>query len=780
MNLNPVPPVAALDRARRVNMPSQSRFSSTARRLLALALLLSLAGLSRADSISFTERLTEGLDCVRECEPDFGCETFCEERTSIAQSLSVSLTLPALRYVDLTYAGVFSLSIGNLSLFPDEISSASSNRIVFPSYQTDDETERRRKVGQVVLSKRGDVVTISASYSAPESAIVADQFTDGTGAETGDVNTGDLNFRVEIGSVSFERMIPFTARTTVTHKTRRVDDYFSEEYDFSSVQVSGSTNWNVPRIAITQPAPGLRWSNDVITVTGTATGSSDGAIIAVNVNGALDFTPVNITNGTWSFPAVLFPGANLIQAYCFDVDGSFSPSVIVEFRYVRTSPLALHIDPGTNAGTVLGPASGDLLEEGLAYVLTAQSAPNHLFEKWVIESPEFGTSQLLNPKLTVTHEAYLSVTAYFVTNQFQPVQGAYYGLLVPTNGTPLLPDFPGLGFVTLNLTANGRFSGKISAGRHSVRFSGAADVRLGTANVTINVRGLDPLLLYLDFNFDNGPLIQGGLTDQGGLDIPLIAYRVASPADTAPFAGKHTFLIPGAAVSNAAALPAGDGAGRITISAKGKLSASGTAGDGTAFSQSVPLCKDASNPEDPKIIWPFYASAKRGRELLGGFINGSPTNGSFSASPVHWFKQPNESDAYYPDGFDDAAFAASDDPKLLVAARYRPPGRGTNAVNWTEGVTLIDGGNLTSTISNQVSVALNKFTVTGGSSNQLTLKLATGTGLLDGSFLHPVTGRKTKFKGAILQLSSPEKTVGGGWFLGTSESGFISLTPAAP
>ncbi len=749
------------------------------------ALLLGLPALpgnvSAADTISFSERLTQTLECNRECEPEVGCETFCEERTRISQSIQATLTLPAVRHLDFSDFVGFSLTLGNQSVYPDESSTATSNRIVFPSYHTDEFSEKRRKVGQIIFSKKGDVVTVSASYSAPESTIVADQFTDDSGVQTGDVNIGEVNFQLSIGDVFVEKMIPYSARTTVTHQTRKVDEEFSEEYDFSSVQVSGSASWGNPAVTITHPLSGQRWSNEVITITGTATSTTDVTYVVVQVSRDSDPIPVFATNGLWELDALPMPGTNQLRVYCLDTAGSYSASATANFVYVRTSPLALQINPGLEAGSVLGATNTQLLEEGVTYTLTPKPAPYYLFEKWAVDGLVNGSyEQLESPgdKLSFVHETNLVITAFFVTNRFLPIEGSYAGLLDGT-GDPQLPDdLPSLGYFTLQLTKTGQFTGKVQAGKYRRSFKGKADPRLGTAEIFIGELNSYFITLHLNFDLEGGSVLHGTLTDNASWQIDVTGYRTASPAEVAPFVGKHTFLIPGVDATNAAALPAGDGAGWMTVAASGLTKITGTAGDGTAFTQSVPLCKDTSNTNGAEFVLPFHSSARKGRNTLSGFIEASTTNGTFVASPLHWIKQPVVTDPYYPEGFTDDAFSSIDQAKRFVAARYLAPGRGTNAVNWTEGNMLIDGGNLAATLSHQVTVALNRFTVMGDNLDQLTLKLTPGTGLLNGTFLHPSTGRKVKFKGALLQSSPTDGSLGGGWFLGTSESGYIRLTPA--
>ena len=80
--------------------------------------------------------------------------------------------------------------------------------------------------------------------------------------------------------------------------------------------------------------------------------------------------------------------------------------------------------------------------------------------------------------------------------------------------------------------------------------------------------------------------------------------------------------------------------------------------------------------------------------------------------------------------------------------------------------------NLSSPLTNEVTLsALNKITVTSTNTNKLVLTLSLPTGLLNGSFLNPDTKKTSPIKGVVLQ----KQNTGGGFFLGTNQSGAVSL-----
>ncbi|MEO7676929.1 MAG: hypothetical protein ABIV39_09230, partial [Verrucomicrobiota bacterium] len=67
----------------------------------------------------------------------------------------------------------------------------------------------------------------------------------------------------------------------------------------------------------------------------------------------------------------------------------------------------------------------------------------------------------------------------------------------------------------------------------------------------------------------------------------------------------------------------------------------------------------------------------------------------------------------------------------------------------------------------------NQFVVTPGNSSKLRLAISASTGSLRGSFIHPVTGRNTTHRGVVFQ----KQNLAQGYFLGTGESGFVSVVP---
>jgi hypothetical protein len=54
------------------------------------------------------------------------------------------------------------------------------------------------------------------------------------------------------------------------------------------------------------------------------------------------------------------------------------------------------------------------------------------------------------------------------------------------------------------------------------------------------------------------------------------------------------------------------------------------------------------------------------------------------------------------------------------------------------------------------------------------MKITGKNGQFTGTFVHPVTGKATKFKGVLIQ----KQNLGGGHFRGANKTGFVIVEPA--
>src|SRR5262249_48488486 len=97
---------------------------------------------------------------------------------------------------------------------------------------------------------------------------------------------------------------------------------------------------------------------------------------------------------------------------------------------------------------------------------------------------------------------------------------------------------------------------------------------------------------------------------------------------------------------------------------------------------------------------------------------------------------------------------------------------GVPVLNFADGVVSLENGNLAASFTNQVMLnALSQ--VSNQSSNALSLKITTSTGLFKGSVVNPATGKPIAVTGVVLQ----KQGFGGGYFLGTNQTGRVFFGP---
>jgi hypothetical protein len=113
----------------------------------------------------------------------------------------------------------------------------------------------------------------------------------------------------------------------------------------------------------------------------------------------------------------------------------------------------------------------------------------------------------------------------------------------------------------------------------------------------------------------------------------------------------------------------------------------------------------------------------------------------------------------------------------VAGSVYAAPAAGVPVLALTNGVALLSGGGLPRTLTNGLAWAeRNRFVVSPPNPQSLALSLVPATGAVGGSFIHPVTGRRTAIKAVVL----PRQGVGVGFFLGMEQAGTVVFGPAAP
>ena len=303
------------------------------------------------------------------------------------------------------------------------------------------------------------------------------------------------------------------------------------------------------------------------------------------------------------------------------------------------------------------------------------------------------------------------------------------------------------------MTRTGAFSAKLRLGAGSHSYSGELSLT-GAASKSIPRPGLSPLTVQLQLGLTNGPLT--GTISDGTWTADLVAdAAVYSKANPAPQAGKYTLLIPGS--ENASAQPGGNGFGAVTVSASGNVTFSGILGDGTPVTSTSIVSSEGQ--------WPFYVSLYGGKGSILGWL--SFTNDGDISGQTGWFKLQQATAKLYPGGFTNGTEA--------IGSVYHY----TNdlpVLGFTEGELSLANGNLVQSITNQIGLGPD-MQATGQSADKQSadkLTFKPSSGLFKGSVMNPETGKPIAVNGVVLQ----NQNFGAGFFLGTTESGSVLLSPA--
>jgi hypothetical protein len=254
--------------------------------------------------------------------------------------------------------------------------------------------------------------------------------------------------------------------------------------------------------------------------------------------------------------------------------------------------------------------------------------------------------------------------------------------------------------------------------------------------------------------------VSGDATTGGGF----IAYSPFTTINPVPNAlvKNYTFLVPATATGNAL-LPEGDGFGSAKLSALGVITATGTTGDGVAFTAGGFLTKD----RQWHLFQPLYSSKG---QIAGVLTFRDVPNVSDLDGSLHWVKNPIAANKSYPAGFSVAP--------ALVGAIYTPPPTGQRALSQlanqpynarlTLAGSVMPAGGLTKTLSWLSTNALAYY-----GPETLTGTTTTSTGIITGSYTDPATKLTVPFAGAVLQ----KQGLAGGNFLVSNKAGYLFIEP---
>ena len=538
-------------------------------------------------------------------------------------------------------------------------------------------------------------------------------------------------------------------------------------------QLNLSMETNQPAVAITSPRGGSRTPAPVLS--GTArdpvrvqsvaywiTNLNNGVQTTFNGQAALTTGRGAVSN--WTIQIALLPGTNILAVQSSNYAGLASPVASTTFFYQEGAPLQLTGNP-PGSGTVTGIGAsrrtfvitnGTALNVGETYTLTAKPAASWWFTNWLTNGALAGA----NASLSFIMESNLAVTADFVTNLIVGKAARYDGIFYPSNPPGVTEATAGL-IENLRVSVSGVYSGKLFLAGTNYELTGTFN-HAGDAMETIHRSAATGgnLTLRLNIPWQSEPRqITGSLqgTNLGGwTSSNLSLYAATTNTNNSP---AYTALLtlnlgrfPGDASTNY---------GYAVITNTGSMiNMGGVLPDGTAFSRSEPV--------NEWNEFPVYASIDDHKGVLLGKISlSAPPHFPPAGRSLFWIK-PASSSGPYANGFSSGIAVTASPWTNSVQAL-------TNLFQGHAQLT-ISGGGLTSNIvcgvrlsnSNRLTLHSSSPRFVGGSINR-------ANGLLTVAFIND-RGEKVTAAGAVLQ----NRDFGGGFFLGATDAGTITLTGQSP
>lgn len=384
-------------------------------------------------------------------------------------------------------------------------------------------------------------------------------------------------------------------------------------------------------------------------------------------------------------------------------------------------------------GTVRPNLTGIPLVLGKKYTFTATPAVGYLFAGWT------GGTTNSSPTITLPMTRDLVLNASFVRDHCYFAKGTYKGLYLATNNVSLTNSGP------FSFTLNEKGTGSGTFGTNT--FTPVFD-KNGAATATFKRNG-ETLTLKLQLDFINDTeLVVGTVTGKGWTANVLGNRSVYSAANPSPAKGLYTMTMLGG--TNAAITPSGNGYATITVSNTGIAVFAGKLADNLPITPTATIAKNGSLP--------FYA-ADGVKEMIIGWLNFDTNDLSSISGNLTWVKQAN-CGTYYKNGFSMNV--------EVHGSRYNAPAKAQSVLNITEPVFMATDGNLTAPVA--VSPTYTSATYTY-STNKMSLVIAPAKGSFTGSFVNAL-GKTNQMSGVVLQ----QQNTASGFFLGTSQSGEVSLS----
>jgi hypothetical protein len=476
--------------------------------------------------------------------------------------------------------------------------------------------------------------------------------------------------------------------------------------------------------------------------------------------------------------------------------GGSPSSIALQLTRTNGSTGSVSVDVGVTGGTLV---SGTDFEP-LTSPATVRFAAGETSKQFSIQLKEIaagklpGTIELTlsNPTNGATFGAVV-LARVNVTEGIQPlVAGIYSGILAPEAGASRGP-----GFVSVKVSSNGAFTGKVTIGKASVPITGTIGTD-GVAkfnpskapSVALSFKGeaLGTLALRLSGDRLTGTLKSDATTVVASISTDRAFFDGKTPATTVAAKylenkGTYTAVIPARGAQpglDPADYPQGDGYALIKVSPKGVITLKGKLADGTAVSASGALKEDYSVE--------FYAALYAKLGSLSGELQFDDTQAGsdLSGADLVWVRPVDSKAKHYINGW--PAGIAVD----LLGASYAVPSKsapasvipGLPAADPQAGnATLVfSEGKLSADVTETVNIdSANKASSAPAGDKSFILKITAKTAQISGRFTH-TDGSKPGFQGIVYQKGASAGAYG--YFLSTvpnggtpGEAGRVTLIP---
>jgi hypothetical protein len=514
----------------------------------------------------------------------------------------------------------------------------------------------------------------------------------------------------------------------------------NSEYMYYWVVISAPPQ-PTPSLSVTTPAAGSAVYVPQVAVGGKTGGTTIPQSVVYRVENAAGTGTFVTAAGTTAWTGLatgLQPGLNTIRFRSLNASGATIAEATRVVNYILLKPLTVTV----NGDGSVTPGFAGTTQRAVGATYTIQAVPTAatLFAGWS------GSSSVKTPTLTFRMAEGYNLTANFVPNPFLTRRGGYKGLI--TGGAS--------GSLTVVVSPNGQFTGRLAANGQSYSVSGRFGV---DGKASLNLTGGVHLDLQLDVTGTGGITA----TASGALTATMAASSAYKPADgDYPHAGRYTVVLPPNPQSTDSTLPQGNGFGVLTITKTGRFSLAGALADGSTIATNGPVLANNQVP----IFLPMYGAR--------GFVAGTMTLRTSDVSDLdgmfHWSKPEMPNARIHPGALE------TDLP--IVGAAYVTPVAGQPVFSVPTGtensaITLADGNLAQPIVQTCTLDVANRLVPSRAPLDTLRAILNVNNGVFSGTFLHPITGAPTRFRGVIFQ----KQTAGYGFFLGTDQSGTASLTP---